>query len=736
MRKIISLNGKWQYGECVLSGEDKAKVASWQEVTVPHVWNLENASQMAPRMYQCVLPKLSIDTKQSVYLEFGAVGGVCRVWLNDTFIGEHRGGYSRFRFAITEALLSEENTLSVLADNTRYPDLIPLGGDFNNYGGIYRDVKLIVTESSHFDLLYYGTVGLTVEAEASGKLKLSSRITNSAENLEVEYLIAQDSDSDKVVANKRVSTTDSETEIIIENPILWDGLSKPAMYRCTARLFRKTECIDEVSLQFGFRSISMTPEQGLMFNEKPVLICGVAKHQDFEGAGSATTVQQLDTDMALIREIGANSVRLSHYQHPDYFYDLCDREGLLVWAEIPMLEMPDGNDAVMENAKQQLTELILQCAHHPSIYCWGIQNEIAIFGESLEMYKKTAELNALAKSLDPTRLTASANLYVVNNRSQLNYITDFVGYNVYFGWYYDEMEGYDTFFDNFHTDNPQIPLGLSEYGVDSSVTLHSDAPKRKDYSEEFQALFHEIVYPKVRERKWLWGSYVWNMFDFGSAIREEGGTKGKNCKGLVTFDRKIKKDAFYYYKAWWSSEPFVYLGSRRFVNRHTEKITVTIYSNQPTVELYVNDQFYGAVSSDKVFRFSDVPLQAGKNFLRVQAGKCTDECTFNRVENPDPSYVFVDPNPEINVKNWFTLETSEEDLFPKDRFSIMDTMGDLMASPEAWKILEKAVPRITGHPRATSMPGMTLFRIINRTSGAYEEAFIKELNRKLNTVKK
>ena len=365
-----------------------------------------------------------------------------------------------------------------------------------------------------------------------------------------------------------------------------------------------------------------------------------------------------------------------------------------------------------------------------------MENEIAIHGESIEMYRKVAELNDLAHALDPTRPTTLANLYCVRNNSQLNQTTDMVGYNIYYGWYYGKLTDYGPFLDRFHADNPTVPVGISEYGADCSVNLHRDDPQVGDYSEEFQCRYHEAAYPAFRARDFVWGSFVWNMFDFASGIRQVGDMKGLNCKGLVTYDRKTRKDAFYYYKAWWSATPFVHLCGRRYVRRCGETTTVKVYANVPEVTLLLNGQEIATRSGDKVFVFDNLPLRWGENTVTVTAGDLRDEMTLTRVAEPEKSYLYDNPNPGFNVENWFTLEQGAEDLFPADRFSIMDEMGDLKACPEAWALLEQQVPKITGDPRGHSMPRMSLLRIINRMSSQFTEDFVKELNRKLNAIPK
>ena len=647
-------------------------------------------------------------------------------------IGSHNGGYSTFRFDLTSAIKDGENELLVLVDNTHFSDIIPLGGDFNNYGGIYRDVDLITVESTHFALDYYGSQGVEVDAFGNGKLLLTSHIAGDTSGCNIRYTVTDGESEISCITG----CEDNPVEMHITSPHLWDGRKDPWCYTLRAVLIREGKEIDEIQLPFGFRNVFIDPEKGFFLNGVHLPINGVAKHQDWAGVAYGTTPEMQEKDIEIICEMGANAVRLSHYQHPAYTYELCDKEGLVVWAEIPLLALPDNNDGLYENARCQLKELILQNKHHPCICFWGVQNEIAMMGETVQMYRKVEELSALVKQLDPDSISASANLSSVNNDSQLNFVTDIVGYNRYSGWYEGEMTDFEVFFDGFHRDNPQVALGLSEYGVDCSTLLHAAEPKRKDYSEEFQALYHETVWPMVEKRSYMWGSFVWNMFDFGSAARDEGGVKGMNCKGLVTYDRNVKKDAYYFYKSCWADEPFVYLASRRFAKRCGETTTIKVYSNVNTVELIVNGQKYGSLCGSRVFTFEDVPLTTGENVICAIAGGLCDEMVISKTDKPEESYIFVDPNPEFNVKNWFTPGQSEEDLFPENSYSIMDRMGVLMSNPEVWALLEEKIPQVVTNPRARLNVNMTLLRAINFMSGQFQEEYIIELNRKLNAIAK
>lgn len=727
MRTTKELTAGWQFGMTVCEVGNALPVLpeSMEDVTIPHVWNAAAPAKTGKAIYQHRFQRTEVG--EAVFVEFGAVANVCKVWLNGTFIGEHRGGYSCFRFELTQALCDGENTLTVLADNKKYEDSNPFGGDFNAYGGIYRDVHLISVGQNHFDLLCSGSIGLDVETRVDGTVLASAAVVGEGT---VVYTLMEGS---KIAAQAE----GSHVKMQAENPHLWNGKADPFLYTLRADLMVNGVCEDSVSLNCGFRECRIDPNNGFYLNGKYIKLNGVAKHQDWDGAGNGPSKAQLDEDMKLILEVGANAIRLSHYQHPQYFYDLCDKYGLLVWAEIPMLGMPDGNHVVVENAKQQMRELIAQSKHHPSIFAWGVWNEITMYGESLELYDKAEEINAFTKSLDASRYTTAANLFSVKFSSQLNVIPDILGYNVYFGWYHHEMSDYDPFLEQFHQENPQMPLGISEYGVDGNPALHSATPQRKDYSEEFQALFHETVYPKLRDRRFIWGSFVWNMFDFGSALRNEGGSVGKNCKGLVTFDRKLRKDAFYYYKANWSEEPFVHIGGRRFAKRCAEDTTVKVYSNQNHVRLFVNGKlFKELLAADPVFTFEHVPMQFGENVIRAEAADQAEEIVLTRVAEPEKSYVYVDPNPEYNVRNWFTAEESEEDLFSPDRYSIMVSVKELMADSNVTALLEKEAPEIYEDCVGAKLAPIPLLRIINSRRTEFSEDYAKELNKKLRTVKK
>lgn len=608
--------------------------------------------------------------------------------MNGQYVGEHKGGYSAFTFDITnQCRWMVDNEIAVLLDNRSFNQISPLAGDFTVFGGLYRDVSLSITEKSCFDRTFYGTNGIIVQAavaEKTGKIVVENH-TLHCENAQIAYTVKNAAGE---VVLEQTEPLQNRVELTVPHPALWCGKKAPVMYTLQAALFVDGKKPDETEVRFGFKTVSVDAQQGFFLNGEHLKIQGVAKHQDFGGVFCATTEEHLQQDLHDILEIGANSVRLSHYQHPQRMYELCDEAGLLVWAEIPMLKFLD-DEALFENACSQMKELIYQNMHHPSICFWGIQNEIAMFGESQAMYDRMQELGALVQRMDGTRLSACANLFCVKNDSALNTHTQAVGYNIYFGWYYGNMADNADFVDKFHQDNPNTPLGITEYGVDCNLAYHAYEPKVRDYSEEFQALYHETVYPIFRERPYIWGTYVWNMFDFSSEIRDEGGVRYKNCKGLVTYDRKVKKDAFYYYKAQWSDEPFVKIAESRFVNREREKITVKVYSNQPSVSITVNGVSHTADSNTGVFCFENIALQQGENKIIASAGVLTDQVVFHGVKEKDESYIFVDQNPGINVKNWFIDAVEEEKMFPTGMFSIREACNTIVESEQAIAAVEK-----------------------------------------------
>ena len=626
MRKEILMNKGWTF--VYFDG-------TRQELDLPHTWNAKDGQDGGNdyRRGTCVYEKTfaapDFGPKERVYLDFAGVNASAKVTLNGTVVMTHDGGYSTFRSDVTD-VLKPGNHLVGAVDNSVNDKVYPQKADFTFYGGIYRDVKLIVVDQHHFDMDYCGGPGIAVHADVKGSdaIVRVRTWTNTSEGSVT--VILKDADGNTVATGKG-----TDTDLIIPNVHLWDGIADPYLYTCEAVLTVDGVVTDTVSTHFGARTYRVDPQKGFFLNGRSYPLRGVCRHQDWKGIGNALSKEHHDTDMAIIREIGANTIRLAHYQHDQYFYDLCDKYGMVVWAEIPYISehMPGGR----ENTISQMKELIVQNYNHPSIVCWGVSNEITISTkDNKDMLDNHRVLNDLCHEMDPTRFTTLACYAMCGPFNKVAHITDVVSWNLYLGWYVPGMQLNDAWVDFFHAKYPNRCLGYSEYGCECMPNLHSSHPKRGDQSEEYQCLYNEYMLRFFEKRPFMWATHLWNMFDFAADARNQGGEPGMNHKGLVTFDRKTRKDSFYVYKAWWSKEPFVYICGRRYVDRPEKMTTVKVYSNQPSVTLYANGEKVATQQGDKVFTFK-VPLN-GEVKLEAVAGDCRDEAAIRYVSKPNPSY--------------------------------------------------------------------------------------------------
>ena len=628
MRESISLNREWSF---------RGPTGAVETVDVPHTWNNVDGQDGGNDYWRgtCTyqkrfpLPPFDPDT-QAVYLEFQGVNATADVTLNGQSVIHHDGGYSTFRAEIT-ALLQEENRLEVKVDNSVNDRVYPQKADFTFYGGIYRDVKLLIVHKTHFDLDHFGGPGLRITPKVDctdGRVRVESWTNTAHPQVSVTLTDAQ--------GNVVAQGEGTDVTLVIRDVHLWDGLDDPYLYTATLRLLEDGQAVDEISSPFGVRTFRMDPKEGFFLNGRRYPLHGVSRHQDRKGLGNALTREHHDEDMALIREIGANTIRLAHYQHDQYFYDLCDRYGMIVWAEIPYISehLPNGR----ENTLSQMQELITQNYNHPSIVTWGLSNEITISTrKKADMLDNHRQLNDLCHRMDPTRPTTLACYAVCGPFNRSAHISDLVSWNLYLGWYIPGLFLNDLWISFFHLVFPKRCLGYSEYGAEGMPNLHSSKPRREDHTEEYQAHYHEYMLRCFRRHPYLWATHVWNMFDFAADARDQGGEPGMNHKGLVTFDRKTRKDSFYLYKAHWSKEPFVHICSRRYVDRPESTTTVKIYSNQPKVALYANGALVGTSDGkDHIFTFR-LPL-SGEVRLEAVAGDCRDSCSIRRVSAPNPAY--------------------------------------------------------------------------------------------------
>ena len=626
MREITKIMKGWEF-----TGPDGTTTT----VDLPHTWNARDGQDGGNDYWRgtCIYrtrfaaPQFNTVSHQ-VWIQFDGVNASAHVVLNGSPVCNHDGGYSTFRANITE-LLRDENELTVEVDNSKNDRVYPQKADFTFYGGIYRDVSLMVVSKNHFTLDYFGGPGIRITPTVQGA-DASVQVTtwhDGEGEVSIELL---DAAGNTVATGKGPDIT-----LTIFNAHLWNGVKDPYLYSCKARLVVNGTVEDETTTRFGVRSFKVDPKKGFFLNGKSYPLHGVSRHQDRKGLGNAITREMHDEDMALIKEIGANTIRLAHYQHDQYFYDLCDEVGMVVWAEIPYISehMPNGR----ENTISQMKELIIQNYNHPCIVCWGVSNEITIsIKDKKDMLDNHRQLNDLCHEMDKTRLTTLACYAMCGPFNRSAHITDMVSWNLYLGWYVPGFILNDLWMGFFHLCFPNRPFGYSEYGAEGMPNLHSTHPHRGDHTEEYQAKYHEYMLRCFKRHPWMWATHVWNMFDFAADARDQGGEPGMNHKGLVTFDRKTKKDSFYLYKAWWSDEAFVHICSKRFVERTGSTATVKVYSNQSTVALYVNGNKVGEQTGEHVFTFK-VPLN-GELHIQAVAGDRSVESVIRHVDTPNPEY--------------------------------------------------------------------------------------------------
>lgn len=606
MRKITNINSAWLFS---MNGEEKT-------VDLPHCWNASDGLTKDYLRTTCVYKKHLAPTEKNAFLLVEGANSVAQVYADGRLINTHKGGYSAFVTELTP-YIKNGCTLEISVDNSDYEDVYPSSADFTFWGGIYRNVLLVETESCHFSFGDFSSEGVYATPKKNGEkwsLYVKCLIDNASDLTRLRCVLLDK--NGKTVAQG--ISKESEMLLNCGSVELWNGKENPYLYTLKCELVENGIVLDNVEVKVGFRTFEIDSEKGFFLNGKHIKLRGVSRHQDREGMGNAITEKEHLEDLNLITEMGANSVRLAHYQQNRFFYDLCDEKGILVWAEAPVIS--SFSERKQENAGQQLTELVKQNCNHPSIFCWGIENEITQNKKNSRnkaLVPCIKELNALVKSLDKTRYTTCAQLSVLDNTSKLNRITDILGYNHYFGWYDFSFAFLNKWLDSFHRDYPEIKLCLSEYGAEGLTNLHSASPYQGDYSEEYQCIFHEEYIKAIASRDWLWGSYVWNMFDFGAANRHEGGVTGKNNKGLVTYDRRIKKDSFFLYKAYWSDEKFVHICGERFKTRKAGAYDIKVYSNMPEVTLNVNGRDY-TQSGDKIFVFKNIEIKTGPNTVSTQ----------------------------------------------------------------------------------------------------------------------
>lgn len=734
MRNIKNINENWVF----------VKENEKSTVNLPHTWNGIDGQDGGNDYYRgkCTyikeIAKVDMPQGEEIYLQLDGVNSSAFVYFNSKLVCTHHGGYSTFRVKLEN--IKDNNEIKIEADNSPNDFVYPQQADFTFYGGIYRDVTLIGVEKNHFDLDYYGAPGIQITPIVNGDkadVNVKTYITGGGEV--------------RVTVNGETKTG-TEVDFIVDNPHLWNGVADPYLYNAVAELIVDGKVVDRVESRFGIRSFKVDPQKGFILNGKPYPLRGVSRHQDRPGIGNALLPEHHREDIELICEMGANTIRLAHYQHAQYFYDLCDEKGLVIWAEIPYIS--SHLEKGVENTKSQMTELIAQNYNHPCIVTWGLSNEITMSGASSAVVENHKMLNDLVHSMDKTRPTTEAVVTMCSMDNEYVHISDIVSYNHYFGWYGGNVNMYGPWFDKFHEKYPDKAIGISEYGCEA-LNWHATDIAQGDYTEEYQAYYHEELIKQIAVRPYLWATHVWNMFDFAADARAEGGENGMNHKGLVTFDRKYKKDSFYAYQAWLSDKPMLHICSKRYIDRVEDKVKIKVYSNQDEVELFANGESVGVQKKGEFPFFTFEVKNEGETVLTAKAGDLTDESKIRKVDSFNEDYRMKE---EGAVINWFEINT------PVGYYSVNDTIGDIMQSFRGklamLKIGAMLLKVLKGDSQPSDEPkkkkskgasvmgfkpskemlqlgyGFTVKRVISMLGGKFTKEQILKINAILNKVKK
>lgn len=734
MRNIKNINENWVF----------VKENEKSTVNLPHTWNGIDGQDGGNDYYRgkCTyikeIAKADMPQGEEIYLQLDGVNSSAFVYFNSKLVCTHHGGYSTFRVKLEN--IKDNNEIKIEADNSPNDFVYPQQADFTFYGGIYRDVTLIGVEKNHFDLDYYGAPGIQITPVVNGDkadVNVKTYITGGGEV--------------RVTVNGETKTG-TEVDFIVDNPHLWNGVADPYLYNAVAELIVDGNVVDRVESRFGIRSFKVDSQKGFILNGKPYPLRGVSRHQDRPGIGNALLPEHHREDIELICEMGANTIRLAHYQHAQYFYDLCDEKGLVVWAEIPYIS--SHLEKGVENTKTQMTELIAQNYNHPCIVTWGLSNEITMSGASPAVVENHKMLNDLVHSMDKTRPTTEAVVTMCSMDNEYVHISDIVSYNHYFGWYGGNVNMYGPWFDKFHEKYPDKAIGISEYGCEA-LNWHATDIAQGDYTEEYQAYYHEELIKQIAVRPYLWATHVWNMFDFAADARAEGGENGMNHKGLVTFDRKYKKDSFYAYQAWLSDKSMLHICSKRYIDRVEDKVKIKVYSNQDEVELFANGESVGVQKKGEFPFFTFEVKNEGETILTAKAGDLTDESKIRKVDSFNEDYRMKE---EGAVINWFEINT------PVGYYSVNDTIGDIMQSFRGklamLKIGAMLLKVLKGDSQPSDEPkkkkskgasvmgfkpskemlqlgyGFTVKRVISMLGGKFTKEQILKINAILNKVKK
>ena len=657
-KSLTNLNSSWKFNKGDVSGSQNTDFvdASWENVTIPHTWNALDGQDGGSNYYRgsCWYRKHftipSALTAKQLYLQFDAVNRVADVYINGNHLGTHKGGYTRFRFPLNGSVnLTGDNVIAVKVNNAHDPDIPPLSGDFTFFGGIYRDVSLIAAEKLQIAVLdsFAGpgvyiaqsnvsatTADVSVKTNVFNYNKTAKPVTARAIIVDHTGSIIKETTSTQQINGSAAYSFNQK--LTVENPHLWNGKPDPYLYTIFVEISDSSTITDLVQEPLGLRYFSLDAKNGFFLNGKYLDLHGVNMHQDFKNKGCAITTKETDTSLALVDEIGATFLRLPHYQHNQYTYNRCDSMGIIVWAELALVNYITQSEGFYNSAKSQLRELIRQNYNHPSIIFWSVFNEITLDNAGRPSPADLVnQLDELARKEDSTRLTTGGSC--AGDGDAVNWHTQSIAFNKYFGWYYGDFSGFGPWADGIHQSHAGGKIGISEYGAGADINHHEDNPSHIStgghwHPQEYQNRYHEENWKQMATRSFLWCKLVWNMFDFAADNRSEGAQPGINDKGLITHDRKIKKDAFYWYKANWSGTPFSYITSRRYTPRTDSSVSVKVYSNCPSVELFVNGASKGAkTSTDHIFTWNNITIPLRDNLIKTIGTKNSNHYTDSTV---------------------------------------------------------------------------------------------------------
>lgn len=741
MREVLSLNFKWAFQK--QGGIPEKMPELWNIVNLPHTWNAIDGQDGGNDLYRGKASYVKeifssdIPKAEKYFLEINGANSSADAYWNGKHLAHHDGGYSTWRVDVTEHV-GNDNIIAFEVDNAANDYCYPQQADFTFYGGLYRDVNLICVSNTHFDLETFGGPGIKVTPvcnEGKWTVTVEAPVINVKDGQKLVTKICKPCGC--ALLEKEVEAKDGQTTFEIENPHLWDGLEDPYLYTAVSQIVEGDTVIDEVKARFGLRTYEIDPAKGFILNGREYPLHGVSRHQDRWGLGNALSHKEHEEDIELILEGGFNTIRLAHYQHDQYFYDLCDEKGLVIWAEIPYIttHMPTAR----ENTISQMKELVSQNYNHACIFVWGLSNEInnGSYPEDVnnDLLENHHILNDICHTMDPTRLTTMAIVSACPIDHPYIQIPDTVSWNHYFGWYGGTVNEYGPWMDNFHEKYPNIPVGMSEYGCEAPLNWHSSTPQAGDYSEEYQAYYHEECIKQFFTRKYIWATHVWNMFDFGADARNEGGENGQNHKGLIDFKRQYKKDSFYAYKAWLAKDPFVHIAGKRFVDRVEDVTKVTVYSNLEEVELFVNGVSCGKKKAEDHFFKFEVP-NVGVSELKAVAGDLEDFATIKKVDEPNKAYVMQEKGA---VLNWWDITEVE------GKFSLNSKLSEFADVEGAPAKLDEIIQEVTKNEKASmaylvkAIGNFTVIRALSLMSmimGNLNKEQLLEINVKLNKLSK